>query len=60
MVDLEQLIREKQDLLRGRPEDWIDHFGAWRRRQDWVSIGIVAAAAVSELLLFASFFVVQR
>jgi hypothetical protein len=25
-VDLEELIRKRQDRLRGRPEDWIDRF----------------------------------
>jgi len=38
---LEKLLRDKQDQLRGRPEDWIDRFGSWRRRTDWIGITIV-------------------
>jgi len=32
MTDLEKLIRDRQDQLRGRREDWIDRFMAWLRR----------------------------
>lgn len=31
MPDLEKLIRDKQDQLRGRPEDRIDRFMEWVR-----------------------------
>lgn len=41
MIDLERLIRDKQDVLRGRPEDWIDRFGGWRRRVDWTGVAII-------------------
>lgn len=49
--DLEKLIRERQDELRGRPEDWIDRFVGWHRRQDWVLWATVAVAVVAVLLL---------
>lgn len=42
MFDLEKLIRDRQDQLRGRPEDWIDRFIAWKQRQDWVDISMLA------------------
>ncbi|GLQ36735.1 hypothetical protein GCM10007908_03550 [Rhizobium albus] len=29
-MDLEQIIRNKQDQLRGRPRDWLDDFKEWR------------------------------
>ena len=31
MIDLEKMIRDKQDQLRGRPEDWIDRVMEWMR-----------------------------
>lgn len=31
-VSLEQLIRRRQDELRGRPEDWRDRLADWWRR----------------------------
>ena len=34
MIDLEKLIGEKQDRLRGRPRDRLDDFQDWRRRLD--------------------------
>jgi hypothetical protein len=50
MSDLEQLLRKRQDQLRGRPEDWIDRFGDWRKRQNWVGVMILAAVLVLVLL----------
>lgn len=35
MTDLEKLLRDKQDALRGRPEDWIDRFVSWYNNADW-------------------------
>jgi hypothetical protein len=52
-MDLEQLIRKRQDELRGRPEDWIDRFGEWRRRQDWWVWAIIIGAIVAELAILA-------
>lgn len=40
-MHLGRLIRNRQDELRGRPEDWLDRFGDWRRQQDWPAILIV-------------------
>jgi hypothetical protein len=34
VIDLETLIRDKQDAPRGRPRDWIDDFKDWRGRVD--------------------------
>jgi YD repeat-containing protein len=51
MVDLEELIRAKQDKLRGRPEDWIDRFGYWRRRIDWATVLVIAALAFTTITL---------
>jgi hypothetical protein len=43
MTDLEKLIRDQQDELRGRPRDWIDDFGDWRRRDGpyWPAILVI-------------------
>lgn len=49
MIDLERLIRERQDVLRGRPRDWIDDFGDWRRRIDWINVVGIAVIVVSVL-----------
>lgn len=38
MIDLETLIRDKQDALRGRPRDWIDDFKDWRIGVDLTSV----------------------
>lgn len=51
MTDLEKLIRDRQDELRGRPEDWIDRLVDWESRQDWKQNALagifVAGVAVS-------------
>jgi hypothetical protein len=31
MSDLAELIKKRQDQLRGREEDWIDHLSHWWR-----------------------------
>lgn len=51
MIDLEHLIRERQDQLRGRPEDWIDRFCDWRNRVDWVGVAIISASLLMPLLI---------
>ena len=51
LIDLEQLIRQRQDQLRGRPEDWIDRFGDWRRNADWVGIAIIIGPFALLLLI---------
>lgn len=51
VMDLERLIRERQDELRGRPRDWIDDASDWCRRFDWVSAVIIASPFVASALL---------
>ncbi|MBT1509456.1 hypothetical protein KIP88_02980 [Bradyrhizobium sp. SRL28] len=46
MTDLEKLITDKQDQLRGRPRDWLDDFGDWRRRTDWASVALIVGAVL--------------
>ena len=52
-MDLEKLITDKQDSLRGRPRDWIDDVKDWSARTDWavaslvVTVIIVAAVGLS-------------
>ena len=41
MTDLEKLIRDRQDALRGRPRDRIDDFMDWQRRMDWATVAVV-------------------
>jgi hypothetical protein len=54
VIDLERLLTERQDKLRGRPRDWIDDFGGWRRRIDWTGVVIIAGALLVPLsILFA-------
>lgn len=50
MTDLERLLRDRQDQLRGRPEDWIDRFGGWRRNVDWLGIFILFALPAMTML----------
>jgi hypothetical protein len=35
MISLEQLLRQRQDELRGRPHHWTDDINAWWGRLDW-------------------------
>jgi hypothetical protein len=51
MQSLEELIRQRQDKLRGRPEDWIDRFVPWCRRQDWIGTTIIAWGLVGQLIV---------
>jgi len=41
MTDLEKLIRDRQDQLRGRQRDWIDNFVDWHRDMDWITIAVI-------------------
>jgi len=54
---LEKLLTDKQDALRGRPEDWIDRFGDWRRTTDWfgtpLAVLLLAASLVWLWMLWA-------
>lgn len=50
MIELERLLRDRQDQLRGRPLDWIDRFGDWRRSVDWHGIIILIAVPLLTLL----------
>jgi hypothetical protein len=50
VTDLERLIRERQESLRGRPHDWIDDFADWRRRADWIGVAMIVGAGVIALL----------
>jgi len=50
VTDLEKLIREKQDQLRGRPEDWIDRFKGWRHRVDWTTTSLMVLLVMTFLL----------
>lgn len=50
MTDLEKLITDRQDELRGRQRDWIDDFGDWRRRADWIGVALIVGAGVIALL----------
>jgi len=46
MCDLEKLITDKQDALRGRRRDWIDDVKDWSGRADWAVISIVLTVSV--------------
>lgn len=46
MIDLERLIRAKQDELRGRPLNWFDHFREWLETVDWWTMVIVLSAII--------------
>jgi hypothetical protein len=55
VIDLERLITDRQDQLRGRPRDWIDDFGGWGRRVDWTGVAIIAGGlVVSFAMLFVA------
>jgi len=47
MTDLEKLIRDRQDELRGRPLDWID----WFIEIDWKKWIVVMVAVMTVLVL---------
>ena len=45
MTDLEKLIRDRQDELRGRPRDWIDSFVDWHREMDWITVAVIVVVS---------------
>ena len=51
MIDLEELIRNRQDVLRGRPRDW--GFGDRRRNADWFGVGVLIGVLLTLLASFA-------
>lgn len=53
MTDLYELLKRRQDELRGREEDWIDRLGAWWRRVDRMSLAFHAIMIPHLALLFA-------
>jgi hypothetical protein len=53
MIDLERLIIDRQDQLRGRPRDRFDDFGDWRRRVDWWSVAIMVGSLVLPFMAVA-------
>lgn len=53
LPDLEEMIRRRQDELRGRPLNWWDHFFDRIRGIDWVWVGFcvcVLGAATAYIL----------
>lgn len=50
---LENLIRRRQDELRGRPEDWIDRLCYWWRTFDLEGSIVHWALVLDLVLLFA-------
>jgi len=50
--DLERLLSEQQDRLRGRRRDWIDDFADWRQRTDWSSVAIIFGPPALVLLVW--------
>jgi hypothetical protein len=50
LIDLERLLRDRQDTLRGRPRDWIDDFGDRRRNTDWLGITVLIIVPVLTLV----------
>ena len=54
MRDLERLISDKQNTLRGRPRDWIDDCGDWRRNIDWASVAIIVGMIAMMLAILAT------
>lgn len=59
MIDLHDLLKNRQDELRGRPEDWIDRFGSWYRNLDVADLRfnllMVALIGAPALLLWWHF-----
>lgn len=45
-VSLEDLIRRRQDELRGRPENCLDRFRDWRLGIDWSFVAFTSCVAL--------------
>lgn len=52
MTDLEKLLRDKQDELRGRPLDWIDVAKERLDRIDWTDMMVVLASVAMLIWLW--------
>lgn len=52
-MDLEELLRRRQDELRGRPEDWIDRLMHRLRYTDWLDVAFNSFAFIALGLLIA-------
>lgn len=52
--DLEQLLSDQQDRLRGRRRDWLDDFADWRRNTDLGAVVTVAMVLIAACLMWLS------
>lgn len=52
MSDLYELLKRRQDELRGREEDWIDLLGQWWRNVDLISAAFYSFMIPHVALLF--------
>jgi hypothetical protein len=52
-VDLYELLKRRQDQLRGRPETRLDRFRDWLHRVDWADfiVNTMGTVVVAELLV---------
>jgi hypothetical protein len=46
MADLYELLKARQDELRGRPENWRDRFGDWLAGVDWMFVGLATCIVI--------------
>jgi len=58
MSDLEKLLRDRQDVLRGRPRDCRDDLNDWIGRQDWEDRAVRVALFIGILLSFIPMIVI--
>jgi len=58
VTDLEKLIRDRQDALRGRRRDWIDDVVDWQQRVDWLTVGVIAIVS-APFVVFTLWILVQ-
>jgi hypothetical protein len=49
--DLEALIRNRQDALRGRPLNWRDHLIDWLKRTDWSDVAFCTLMFIGLLMV---------
>ena len=57
--DLEELLRQRHDQLRGRPEHWTDRLRDWRQRRLWLDAEVMILLAMTVVIVLGALLMLQ-